>query len=323
MTRTSEGTLRIASRGSRRARRQAEIGADLVRTSRPGVEVEVATVKTSGDRDQRPFAEIGSKGIFTSEVEREVVEGRADVAVHSAKDLTAELFDGCSIICVPPRAAAADVVVGGLGGSGEERLARLPERARVGTSSARRRALLGEARPDVDAVDFRGNIDTRLRKVQEGRVDAAILAAAGIERIAPSDADAAALDEERWVPAPAQGAIAVEARLDRDDIAELFVGLGDPHAAAEVTCERSYAAELEGGCSVPLGCRARSEHGRLVVVGFLATPDGVTTLRDKVSGPLEDAEALGRELARAILTAGGDDILAEVREEQAPRPAAP
>ena len=295
----------------------------MVRGARLGIGIEVVTVKTAGDRDQRAFAEIGAKGIFTSEVEREVVEGRADVAVHSAKDLTADLAPGCSIICVPPRASAADVVVGGTGTSGEERLGRLSEGARVGTSSARRRALLAETRPDIEVADFRGNIDTRLRKVADGEVDVAILAAAGIARLAGDDADVAPLDEERWIPAPGQGAIAVEARLEDDDIAELFVGLGDPNAAAEIACERAFAAQLEGGCSVPLGCRARTEEGRLVVSGFLSTIDAAHTLRDKTSGPADQAEALGRELALAILDAGGDDIVAELREDEAPRPAAP
>lgn len=320
---TSNDKLVIASRGSRLALRQAEIISDIVRGAHPGIEIEIRTVRTTGDKDPRPFGEIGGKGLFTSEVEREVVEGRADIAVHSAKDLTAEIYEGCTIVCVPPRASVADVVVGSQGSTGEERLGRLPDGARIGTSSIRRRALLAEARPDLEVVDFRGNIDTRLKKVAAGEVDAAILAEAGLQRLASEGVDAAPIDPGRWVPAPAQGALAVEALIERDDIADLFVGLGDPGAAAAVACERAFAARLEGGCSVPLGCLARSGDGRLVVTGFLGDPYGGQSLRDRISGSVDEPEALGRELADAILSAGGDEILADLAEGDAPEPAAP
>lgn len=154
-------TLTIATRGSRLALWQAEYVAELVRKHHPEVRVVVLPVSTKGDKDQRPFAEIGGKGIFMTEVERAVIEGRADIAVHSAKDLTAELAPGCSIVAVPERGAPEDVVVGGTGVAGEQRLGNLAPGARIGTSSLRRRALLAEARPDLEVVDFRGNIDTR------------------------------------------------------------------------------------------------------------------------------------------------------------------
>ena len=323
MTSRSNRHLVIASRGSRLALRQSEIVADLVRAAHPGIETEIRTVTTTGDRDARPFGEIGGKGLFTSEVEREVVEGRADIAVHSAKDLTAALHEGCTIVCVPPRASVDDVVVGSTGASGEERLASLDEGAQVGTSSIRRRALLAEARPDLDVVDFRGNLDTRLRKVAEGQVAAAILAAAGLERLVGAEVDAAPLDPSRWVPAPAQGALAVEALVERDDIADLFVGLGDPRSAAEVACERSFGARLEGGCSIPLGCLARADGNNLRVLGYLGDPYGGQSLRDRISGSVNEPEKLGRELAEAILASGGDEILAELLETDAPQPSPP
>ncbi|MGH2820651.1 MAG: hydroxymethylbilane synthase, partial [Actinomycetota bacterium] len=162
------GRLVISSRGSRLALKQADMVSELVRGIHPSIAIEVRTVKTSGDRDQRPFGAIGGKGLFTSEVEREVAEGRADVAVHSAKDLTAELAPGCAIVCVPRRGPVHDVVVGGGGARGEERLAALPAGGRIGTSSMRRRALLAEVRPDLEAVELRGNLDTRLRKIASG-----------------------------------------------------------------------------------------------------------------------------------------------------------
>lgn len=311
--------LVIASRGSRLALRQAAIVAELVRESRPGVHVDVLTVTTAGDADKsRPFAAIGGKGLFTTEVERAVVEGRADVAVHSAKDLTAELAGGCSIIAVPQRASVSDVVLGGEGSTGEQRLESLAPGARLGTSSMRRRALLAEARPDVEAVELRGNLDTRLLKVAEGQVDAAVLAAAGLERLlgegggGRSEGLGAPLDPNRWVPPPGQGALAIEALDRRAELVALFRPIHHAPAGAELTSERAFAAELEGGCSVPLGCAARVRAGELVATGFLGLPDGSSALRDRISGPASEAAALGRELARALYEAGGREILEEL-----------
>lgn len=308
--------LVIAGRGSKLARAQSEQIAAFVRARKPDTQVTIRTVTTRGDRDRRPFIEIAGKNLFTSEVEREVVEGRADIAVHSAKDLTAELHPACTIVCVPSRAARYDVVVGGEGATAHERLGRLPDGAPVGTSSIRRRALLAEARPDLEAVEFRGNLDTRLRKLRSGEAAAALLAAAGIERLGMTDeVDPAPLDPTWWVPAPAQGALAVEARRDRPDLVELFAALEDPDARAEVECERAFGARLEGGCALPLGCCAEAADGGLVVTGYVGHPDGSHAIRDRTSGPLAAAAALGRELAEAILAGGGDDILEDVRAE--------
>ena len=314
--------LTIASRGSRLALRQSEIVAEALTRAHPGLAVEVLTVTTKGDVDQRPFAEIGGKGLFTSEVERAVIEGRADVAVHSAKDLTAQLGPGCGIVCVPARASVADVVVGGSGATGEEALGSLPPGARVGTSSMRRRSLLAEARPDLEPVELRGNLDTRLRKVAEGRVDAAILAAAGIERLG-LEAGAKQLDPDWWVPAPAQGALAVEAVAERPEIVELFGPLNDRDAWATVVLERAFSVRLEGGCSVPLGCLARVEGDRIMAMGYLGWPDGSQGLRDRISGGIKEAAALGGELADALLSCGGDEIIAEVKASQTPEVAEP
>jgi hydroxymethylbilane synthase len=315
--------LVIASRASRLALRQAAIVSELVRAAHPDLAIEITTVTTTGDRDGRPFEAIGTSGLFTSEVEREIAEGRADVAVHSAKDLTARLAEDCAIVCIPARGPIHDVVIGGEGASGEDRLSALPSAARVGTSSMRRRALLAESHGHLEAVEFRGNIDTRLKKVAEGAVDAAILAAAGLVRLGVEPSTYGALDPGWWVPPPGQGALAVEARTDRADIKELFESLDDSATSCEVMSERAFAARLEGGCSVPLGCLARASEGNLVVTGYLGDPDGGQSLRDRVSGPLADAETLGRELAEAILEAGGDEILDGIDPDRAPEVPAP
>ena len=305
--------LTLATRGSRLARTQTDIVAELLRRAHPGIEIEVLVVTTTGDRDSRPFAEIGAKGIFTSEVERAVIEGRADAAVHSAKDLTAELGAGCVIAAFPARAAAHDVIVGGDGTSGDERLGSLPAGTRVGTSSMRRRALLAEIRRDLDVVELRGNLDTRVAKVENGEVDIAILAAAGLERLG-IDAASGALDPQRWVPAPAQGALAVETLSSRR---EVFEAIDDAVVRAEVECERAFAATLEGGCSVPLGCHARIADGQLVATGFLGSIEG-GALRDRISGTAADAAEMGADLARSLLDAGGGELLAELKDSPVP-----
>ena len=311
--------LVLATRGSRLALRQTEVVSEALRSRYPSIEIEVRAVRTTGDRDQRPYRQIGGKGLFTTEVERQVIEGRADAAVHSAKDLTSELGPGCEIACVLPRASAHDVAVGGEGDSGEERLTSLPSGARVGTSSLRRRSLLGEVRPDLEVAELRGNLDTRLRKVGEGEVAAAILAAAGLERLGLLEGSGL-LSTDRWIPAPAQGALAVEVLTERADVKEVFESIGDPRARVEVTCERAFSERLEGGCSVPLGCLARVDEtgARVVASAFLGLPDGSQTMRDRISGGAHEAAALGRELADAMLSGGGRDILSELEAYATP-----
>ena len=310
-------SLRIATRGSALALRQTSLVIERLTATYPDLKTEVVEIKTTGDKDSRPFSAIGGKGLFVAEVEQAIIDGRADVAVHSAKDLTAELALGCHIVCVPERASVQDVVVGGQGATGEERIGRLKPGSVIGTSSMRRRSLLNEAREDLEIVELRGNIDTRLRKVAEGQVDVAILAAAGLERLGV-DASYGPLDPDRWIPAPAQGALALEALEERDDLKEMFWALNDEAARTEVGCERAFAQRLEGGCSVPLGCRAHATNRGLLVTGFLGTPDGVYTVRDRISGSLHEGPQLGVELADAIVASGGSEILEELKGEEAP-----
>ena len=311
----------VASRGSQLALRQTEILRDLLRGVEPDLELEVLTVSTKGDKDKKAsFSAIGAKGIFTTEVSAEVAAGRADVALHSAKDLTADLDPSTALICIPERADARDVVVGGQGSTGEERLDSLSSGATVGTSSLRRRVLLSEARPDLEVVEFRGNLDTRLRKVTEGEVDAAVLAAAGINRLGGVNDDLyGPLEPTRWVPSPAQGALAVEALATRSDLVELFGRISSPASTAEIACERAFSAYLEGGCSVPLGCHAVAGERGLLVTGMLGSPLTDQVLRDRISGSPAEAAVLGVELAEAILAAGGSEVLEDIKADQMQR----
>jgi hydroxymethylbilane synthase len=311
----------VASRGSQLALRQTEILRDLLRGVVPDLQIEILTVSTKGDKDKKAsFSAMGAKGIFTAEVSAEVVAGRADVALHSAKDLTADLDPSTALICIPQRADARDVVVGGKGGIGEERLDSLPPGATVGTSSMRRRVLLSEARPDLEVVEFRGNLDTRLRKVTEREVDAAVLAAAGIDRLGGVDNDLyGPLEPTRWVPSPAQGALAVEALAARGDLVELFGRISSPASTAEIACERAFSAHLEGGCSVPLGCHAVAGERGLLVTGMLGSPLTDQVLRDRISGSPAEAAVLGVELAEAIVAAGGSEILEDIKADQMQR----
>jgi hydroxymethylbilane synthase len=311
----------VASRGSQLALRQTEILRSLLHEVEPELQVEVLTVSTKGDKDKRTsFSAMGTKGIFTTEVSAEVLAGNADVALHSAKDLTAELDPSTALICIPRRADARDVVVGGQGGNGEERLGSLPPGSRVGTSSMRRRVLLTEVRPDLEVVEFRGNLDTRLRKVSENEVDAAVLAAAGIHRLGGVAEDIyGPLEPTRWVPSPAQGALAVEGLTERTDLVELFGRISSAAPTAEVAAERAFSARLEGGCSVPLGCHAVAGERGLLVTGMLGSPLTDQVLRDRISGPPAEAEALGVELAEAILAAGGSEVLEDIKADQLQR----
>lgn len=308
----------VATRASRLALTQTTQVVDALRAARPDIDVEILEVSTTGDRDQRPFADIGGKGLFTTEVEAAVIDGRADIAVHSAKDLTARLAPGCAILCVPARAPREDVVVGGSGDDGSLRLRALPPGAAVGTSSMRRRALLAEARSDLDAVEFRGNLDTRLEKIRSGVVAAAVLAAAGLQRLGVAAGAGAALDPEWWIPAPGQGALAIEGMETRDDLRALLDPLSDPATTAELTAERAFSERLEGGCSVPLGCSAVVTGDRIAISGYVGALDG-RSIRDRLSGPVVEAAALGAEVAEAVLIGGGEALLAEIEGRAVPQ----
>jgi len=268
------------------------------------IEPEVVTISTSGDAvPDKPFEAIGPKGVFAAELQRALLNGSIDVAVHSLKDLPSIEPDGLDFAAVCERADARDVIVSREG----KPFAHLPAGAVVGTSSARRRALVAIHRPELHVAPLRGNVDTRLRKVKEGEVDAAVLAGAGLIRLGLEDQITDWLDPVRFVPAPGQGALLVEARADRLD-GDLWWTRGAEHAAsrAATDAERTFMRLVEGGCDAPLGAWARVDGDDIVCDAFLSTPDGARYMVDRVRG--KHPTAVGTELAGRMLQAGAREL---------------
>ncbi len=304
--------FRIASRGSALARWQSEHVAARLRTARPERPVEIVLVRTTGDRVlDVPLSRIGDRGLFTREVDDRVLAGAADAAVHSLKDLPTRLPEGLRLGAILPRADPRDVLVFA------DPLARsvsdLPAGARVGTSSLRRRAQLMALRGDLRAPDVRGNVDTRLRALEEGRFDALLLAAAGLHRLGARDRIGAYLDAPAWLPAVGQAALAVTCRADDRGAARMLAPLADPRTTRAVSAERALLRTLEGGCQAPIGALATDDGERLVLHAMVASLDGARVVRGSVEGPSGDAEALGERLAARLAEDGAAAILAEAR----------
>jgi len=286
-------TLRLATRGSSLARAQAALAEETLRWA-GAAEVETIVVRTTGDRQATtPVHDLPGQGWFTAELERALLDGGADVAVHSAKDLATEAVPGLTIAAVLERGDARDGVVTRDG----RELAELPPGARVGTSSARRAALLGVLHPGLRPVALRGNVDTRLRKLDAGEVDALLLACAGLDRLGLGQRLAERLDPGVFVPAPAQGAIALEARTGSDEAA-LADGISHRATALCVTAERAVLASLGGGCLLPLGAWARLEADRLVLTAALGRAGAVRTV--ELSGDPADPVGLGVRVASRL-----------------------
>jgi hydroxymethylbilane synthase len=309
--------LRIVSRGSELALWQARAVRDAL-----GGEAEIRVVKTTGDRIlDVPLSRIGDKGLFTKELDAALLAGEADLAVHSLKDVPTRLPEGLVLAAVTEREDPRDVLLlpGGAPGS----LAALPAGARVGTSSLRRRAQLGAARPELEVAELRGNLHTRLAKLDRGEYDAIVLAAAGVVRLGWGERIAERLDPPGWLPAVGQGALAIVARADRAEVAGRLLPLHDPATAAAVAAERALLRALEGGCQVPIGALGRVEDGVLTLRGLVASLDGTRVVRTEASGAPEEAEEVGLRAAAALAAGGGAEILAAVRSAAAPMPAAP
>ncbi len=293
--------LVIGTRGSLLARTQSEWVAAQLRAQWPDCEVVIEHISTRGDKIRDvPLAQIGGKGLFTKELEIALLDGRIDLAVHSLKDLPTELPDGLALGAVPVREDPRDALVS----RGGARLDQLPRGARVGTSSLRRRLQLIAVRPDLDVVDLRGNVPTRLRRVSDGDLDAAVLAAAGLRRLGETRAITQELPPGIMLSAVGQGALGIEIRAGDERVTALLSFLHDDVAAAETTAERSLLAALGGGCQTPVGALGRAEGERLRLYAGICDPDGGRVLRTEAEGRLEDAEALGQRAAEVLLGMG-------------------
>ncbi|HEX6941152.1 MAG TPA: hydroxymethylbilane synthase [Longimicrobiales bacterium] len=305
-------TLRLGSRGSRLALWQAEHVKRRLEAAHPGLQVEIRILRTTGDRiTDVPLARIGDKGLFTKEIDRAVASGEVDAAVHSLKDVPTRLAERLALAAVLEREDPRDVYI-----PGAERartLEGLPAGATVGTSSLRRRAQLLHLRPDLRVEDLRGNLDTRLERLREGRYDAIILAHAGIRRLGFDAAVGQLLEPPGWLPAVGQGALGIVIREDDDATRALLAPLDHPETAAATTAERAFLRTLEGGCQIPIGALATLGDGRLHLHGFVAAIDGRPLLRADARGPAEDAEAVGIALAQRLLDEGAGEILAGIR----------
>jgi hydroxymethylbilane synthase len=316
---TSTDVLRLGTRRSALAMAQASGVADALRVR--GHEVELVGVTTDGDRSARagaPLADAGGMGVFVAAQRLRLLAGDVDLVVHSLKDLPTAPAAGLVIAAIPPREDPRDALVS-LGGRA---LADLPSGARVGTGSPRRAAQLRAARPDLDVRPLRGNVDTRLRKVAQGELDAVVVAAAGLARLGRLDEASELLDPSSMLPAPGQGALAIECRATdlelRSPLAQAISSLDDAATRATVTAERALLAELEAGCTAPVGALARVESDpgghvgdvlNLHLVAAVVSVDGATAIRRSASGPIAQPHELGRRLAAELLVAGAAGIV--------------
>ena len=304
--------LRIGTRGSLLAKWQAEsVRKQLF--AKAGVETEIVIIKTSGDKLQSSsLSQIGGKGIFIKELEEALLEEAIDLAVHSVKDVPTDTPSRLMFPAVCRRDDVRDCLVGANGTT----LGSLRQGARVGTGSLRRQALLRHIRPDLDVRDLRGNVDTRLRKVESGEYEAVMLAKAGLDRLGWSARITETLSPEVFLPAVGQGAIAVECRLKDTEAAEIVGGLDDAETRTAIIAERSLLAALHGGCQVPLGAWARIERGELVLDACVCSVDGVQYVKQRATSVPERAAELGGQMANLLMEAGAQSILEEVSRQR-------
>lgn len=301
--------LIIGTRQSLLAMWQSNYIAGRLREEYPGCEVTLKKIVTKGDRIlDVPLAKIGGKGLFTKEIEQELLDGTIDLAVHSLKDMPTVLPEGLCLTAITERANSGDAFVSNKYNSIEE----LPEGSVLGTSSLRRRAQLLARRPDLKIVDLRGNVDTRLKKLDEGQMDAIILAAAGLTRLGHADRIKEIIPQSYCLPAVGQGALAIECRTDNFKVRQMLDFLNDTATKQATDAERAFLGLLEGGCQVPIGVHAEVNEGRIAMEAVIASLDGSTVLRDTAEGNAADAVTLGRTLGQKMLDNGGREILAAI-----------
>ncbi|MBH0178489.1 MAG: hydroxymethylbilane synthase [Nitrospira sp.] len=301
--------LILGTRGSKLALQQSEWFQSRIHAVAPDVRVTLRKIQTSGDKIvDVPLAKIGGKGLFVKEIEEALLAGEIDLAVHSMKDVPAQLPEGLDILCVPAREDARDALISRDGCSFKD----LPQGATIGTASLRRQAQLLNARPDLRIEMLRGNLDTRLRKLKEGQFDAIVLAAAGLHRLAWAQEITEYLDPVVSLPAIGQGALGIEGRSSDQFVRSVLERLNDRATATTVMAERAFLARLEGGCQVPIAAYATLSGGQITLDGLVAGVDGKTIIRDRIQGSSHDAHTLGVQLAERLLARGGDKILRDI-----------
>jgi len=303
--------LIVGTRGSVLALWQTEHVVEQLKGIAPKPSVEIREIKTHGDlvRD-RALSEVGGKGLFVKEIENALLAGEIHLAVHSLKDMPTQLPEGLALGAILKRADPRDALVVR---EGEGGMALLPPRSRIGTSSLRRRAQLLAARPDLQVLDLRGNVDTRLRKLRDGAYDAVVLAAAGLIRLGHAAAVSEYLSVGLMLPAVGQGALCLEARANDEATRALIASLNHWPTCLAAQSERAFLRRLEGGCQVPIGAYAEVSGDQLHLRGLIASLDGTRLVRDEIHGPAAGASWLGTELAERMLAAGGKAILEEVQ----------
>jgi hydroxymethylbilane synthase len=304
--------LRIGTRGSILAKWQAEFVRNQIFQA-TGFEGEIIIVKTTGDKLQHSsLSQIGGKGIFIKELEDALLEESIDIAVHSVKDIPTEVPSGLSFPAICRREDVRDCLVSGNGAT----LANLRQSARVGTGSLRRQAQLRHARPDLDVRDLRGNVDTRLRKVEAGEYDAVMLAKAGLDRLGWAHRISETLSPDVCMPAVGQGALGIECRASDAETSDALENLNDGETRAAIVAERTLLSALQGGCQVPLGAWARVERNELVLEACVCSIDGLQYVKQRATAPPDQARALGQRMAQLLIAAGAQTILEEVSRQR-------
>ncbi|MBM4273496.1 MAG: hydroxymethylbilane synthase [Deltaproteobacteria bacterium] len=301
--------MRIGTRGSALALAQAGLVQKTLQDRYPDIPVELVIIKTTGDKlKDVPLAQVGGKGLFIKEIEEALLAGEVNLAVHSLKDMPAEIPDGLMLGAVPLREDCRDAFLSNRYGS----LSEIPSGGRIGTGSLRRRVQLLHLRPDIEVVPLRGNVDTRLKKMETLGLDGLILAAAGLKRLGLGNLPKAFLSETEMLPAVGQGALALEVRVDDAAVREAIAFLDDPATRVATTAERAFLARLEGGCMVPVAALGQVAGDALTFTALISDLEGKNLIKDTLHGAPEEAASLGARLADMLLNRGGREILSEI-----------
>ena len=305
-------TLKIGTRGSKLALWQANWVKSSLEDKHPSLSIELVAIKTKGDKIlDVPLAKVGGKGLFVKEIEEALLDGRIDLAVHSMKDMPGEIPEGLCIGAIPQREIPQDVLIS----RNKKRLSKLGPGAKIGTSSLRRKAQLLHARPDLVVLPLRGNLDTRLKKLETENLDAIVLAAAGVKRLGLENRITETLDENIMLPAVGQGALCIEVRQNDPLVEPIVVTLEHPQTRVVILGERAFLNRLEGGCQVPIAAYGEIDKNTFTLAGLVATVDGRTLIKETLSGSEDSSEIIGSKLADRLIDMGAMDIIENLKAD--------